>query len=87
VITTREHYLGVKSAIEEWGYPILSATLGYRAKNYVEITDTDTALRIYKMLEEFWEDEDVETVYNTADISDTLWAEVTELVEKRKFRT
>jgi acetone carboxylase gamma subunit len=39
------------------------------------------------MLEEFDADEDVETVWNTADISDALWKEVTEFVEKKKFRT
>ena len=47
----------------------------------------DQALKIYKMLEEFEEDEDVETVWNTADISDELWKKVTEFVESKKFRT
>ena len=39
------------------------------------------------MLEEFEVNEDVETVWNTADISDTLWQEVIEFAERRKFRT
>jgi hypothetical protein len=47
----------------------------------------DNALKIYKMLEEFEADEDVETVWNTADISDELWKEVTEFVQSKKFRT
>jgi hypothetical protein len=47
----------------------------------------DQALKIYKMLEEFEADEDVETVWNTADISDELWKKVTEFVESKKFRT
>ena len=47
----------------------------------------DHALRIYKMFEEFSEDEDVEAIYNTADISDELWRKVTEFVESKKFRT
>ena len=87
VLTTWEGYTRVKKSIEIAGYPILSATLGYRAKNYTEITGMDKALQIYKMLEEFEADEDVETVWNTADISDTLWQEVIEFAEKRKFRT
>lgn len=87
IITTRENYTSVKKAIETALYPILSSTLGYRAKNYTEITDRDKVLQIYKMLEEFEADEDVETVWNTADISDTLWQEVIEFAEKRKFRT
>ena len=47
----------------------------------------EPALKIYKMLEEFAADEDVETVWNTADISDELWKEVTNFVESKKFRT
>jgi hypothetical protein len=39
------------------------------------------------MLEEFEADEDVETVWNTADISDALWSDVTEFALKKKFRT
>ncbi len=87
VITTRESYMSVKWAIEWAGYIVRSENLGYRAKSYVEVTDMDNALRIYKMFEEFSEDEDVEAVYNTADISDELWRKVTEFVESKKFRT
>jgi hypothetical protein len=47
----------------------------------------EPALKIYKMLEEFAADEDVETVWNTADISDTLWKEVEQFVASKKFRT
>ncbi len=87
VITAREDYASIKSTIEKAWYTINSATLGYRAKNYTEVTDMDNALKIYKMLEEFEADEDVETVWNTADISDELWKKVTEFVESKKFRT
>jgi transcriptional/translational regulatory protein YebC/TACO1 len=87
VLTTRENYTSTKKSIETAGYPILSSTLGYRARNYTEVTDMDKALQIYKMLEEFAADEDVETVWNTADISDALWQEVEEFVNSRKFRT
>ncbi len=65
----------------------MSATLGYRARNYIEVTEMDNALKIYKMLEEFAADEDVETVWNTADISDALWKEVEAKVEAGRFRT
>lgn len=87
IITAREDYASIKNTIEKWGYTILSANLGYRAKNYTEVTDMDQALKIYKMLEEFGNDEDVETVWNTADISDELWKKVTEFAESKRFRT
>ena len=47
----------------------------------------DQALKIYKMLEEFAADEDVEVVWNTAEISDSLWKQVSDFSESRKFRT
>lgn len=87
IITPREDYASIKSTLEKSGYIINSSTLGYRAKNYSEVTDMDQALKIYKMLEEFEADEDVETVWNTADISDELWKKVTDFVESKKFRT
>lgn len=87
IITPREDYVSIKSALEKSGYTVNSATLGYRAKNYTEVTEMDNALKIYKMLEEFEADEDVETVWNTADISDELWKKVTDFAESKKFRT
>lgn len=87
ITTAREDYMSVRWALEKSGYTIASATLGYRAKNYTEVTDRDNALKIYKMLEEFASDEDVETVWNTADISDALWQEVEQFILSKKFRT
>lgn len=87
IITNREDFMSVKWALEKAGFTVNSASIGYRAKNYTEVTEMDNALKIYKMLEEFEADEDVETVWNTADISDTLWKEVTDFVQSKKFRT
>ena len=41
-------------------YEVLEATLGYVPKNTIDITDFDNALKLYKMLEAFSEDEDIE---------------------------
>jgi YebC/PmpR family DNA-binding regulatory protein len=87
ITTSRENYASVKWAILASGYTILSSAIGYRAKNYTAVTEMDQALKIYKMLEEFAADEDVEIVWNTADISDDLWKQVSEFAESRKFRT
>lgn len=87
ITTARENYASVKSALEKSDYEIISSGLWYRAKNYTEVTEMEPALKIYKMLEEFAADEDVETVWNTADISDTLWKEVEQFVASKKFRT
>jgi transcriptional/translational regulatory protein YebC/TACO1 len=77
----------VKKNLENAGFTVDKASLEFIPKNYVEVTDFDNALKIYKMLEEFGEDEDTEVVWNNADISDALWAEVETFVESKKFRT
>jgi hypothetical protein len=53
----------------------------------VSITDFDTALKLYGIFEACREDEDIETVWDTAHITDELWKEVNEYVGSRKFRT
>jgi transcriptional/translational regulatory protein YebC/TACO1 len=76
-----------RETLESRGYGVESATLVYRAKNLVSITDFDTALKLYGIFEACREDEDIETVWDTAHITDELWKEVNEYVESRKFRT
>jgi transcriptional/translational regulatory protein YebC/TACO1 len=60
IITNKSHLVPVKSALQEAGYTIVESQLTYEAKNYIEVTEFETALKIYKMLEAFHEDEDVE---------------------------
>lgn len=87
IITDRTHLVETRKKLEEGGYTITKASFEYLPKNYIEVTDGENALKIYKMLEEFEDDEDVEVVWNNADISDVLWDTVKEKVEASKFRT
>lgn len=87
VMMDKSHFIETRKKLEEAGYIVEKASFEYITKNYVEVTDFDNALKIYKMLEEFGEDEDTEVVWNNADISDALWAEVETFVESKKFRT
>ena len=87
VTTTRENLLTVKKALEAAGQIIESAMLAYIPKNYIPVTDFDQALKLYSMLDAFEDEEDTEIVWNTADISETLWKEVQEYVESKRFRT
>lgn len=87
ITTDRTKLSEVRKSLEESGYKIEKSSFEYLPKNYIEVTDFDIALKIYKMLEEFHEDEDVEVVWNNADISDALWKEVEMKVESSKFRT
>lgn len=87
IITHRTELLVTRKILEENGYTLTRASFEYLPKNYVEVTDPDNVLKIYRMLEEFHEDEDVEVVWNNAEISDTLWKEAEEKVDASKFRT
>lgn len=87
IVTDRTKLAEVRKYLEESGYTIERASFEYLPKNYVEVADAEYVLKIYKMLEEFGEDEDVEVVWNNADISDELWKLVEEKVESSKFRT
>jgi transcriptional/translational regulatory protein YebC/TACO1 len=77
----------VKKSLEESGYVFETSGFVYLPKNYSEVTDTDIALQVYTFLEAASEDEDIEAVWNNADISDSLWESAREKVETSRFRT
>lgn len=87
VMTSRENLMNVKNSLKSSGYTVESANLIYRPKNYVEASDFGHVLQLYSFLEACEEDEDIEVVYNNADISDSLWQEAREKVEASRFRT
>jgi transcriptional/translational regulatory protein YebC/TACO1 len=87
IYTERSEYAHVLSEISKNGYIVNKSGVAYTAKTHTEIIDFDKALKIYTMLEALDADEDVENVWNNADIADALWAEVAKKVEASKFRT
>ena len=87
ITTDPTHLASVKNTLEWLGYVIKSTGFTYIPKNYSEVTDFDTALKVYSFLEACSEDEDIEAVWNNADISDALWKQVEEKVESSRFRT
>ena len=87
IITDRTHLAGTRKKLEENGYVVAKASFEYTPKNYVEVTNGDNILKLYKMLEDFHNDEDVEMVWNNADIPDALWQEAIARAEASKFHT
>lgn len=77
----------MKKNLEKAGFTPERISLEYIPKNFIEVTDFELVLKIYKMLEAFTDDEDIETVWNNAEISDELWKQAEECIEARKFRT
>lgn len=87
IIVDRTKIPNVRKNLEKAGFTPQRISLEYIPKNFIEVTDFDAVLKIYKMLEAFADDEDIETVWNNADISDELWKQAEEFIESRKFRT
>lgn len=87
IYTSRSELASVKKSLELAGYVFESAGFVYIPRNYSEVTDFDIALQVYTFLEAASEDEDIEAVWNNADISDDLWKSVAEKVESSRFRT
>ncbi len=85
--TDRTQLANVKKTLEWAGYIFESSGFAYMPKNYSEVTDFDTALKVYSFLEATSEDEDIEAVWNNAEISDDLWEKCREKVEASRFRT
>lgn len=77
----------VKKSLESFSYVVTESNFSYKAKNYTPVTEFDTVLKLYKMFDEFAEDEDIEITWNNADIDDALWQEAEAFVESKKFRT
>jgi YebC/PmpR family DNA-binding regulatory protein len=86
VKTEKTKFISVKEVLGK-KYEILEATLWYTPKNTIDITDFDNALKLYKMLEAFSEDEDIEWVWNNAHGEEGLWKEVESYIDERTFRT
>ncbi|MCT4616705.1 MAG: YebC/PmpR family DNA-binding transcriptional regulator [Candidatus Gracilibacteria bacterium] len=87
VFTTVEDFKDTKAFFEGKNIELEFADFDYIADNQAEVTEMDKALKITKMMEMFEEDEDVENVYNNANISSNLQKEVDDFIEKNSFKS
>ncbi len=87
ITTDRTELISTREILEAKGYSVESALFEYIAKNSTALTDEEHALKLYKMLEAFDQDEDVERVWNNAEIADSLWEATAQKVEASRFRT
>lgn len=87
VVTVRSDLASVKKSLISSGFAPEKSELTYVPNNYIEVTDADQALQIYTFLHECDEDEDIECVWNNADIGDDLWKAAEAKVEAKRFRT
>lgn len=87
IITSVEDYNEVEKYIEDKWIEIMESKLDFVPDTEVEITDFDKALKVKKMIEAFWEDEDVAMISTNDIISEELDKKVEEFIEKNTFKS
>lgn len=87
VISSLEDYHNVESKLSEAGYEFIESKISYTYDNEIEITEFEKALKFYKMLEAFDNDEDVNFISSNEYIAPKLEKEALEYIEKNTFRT
>ena len=62
----------VAKAFEDAGFSVVEQRLVYEPMQTIEVTDLDLAKKLVKMLDVFDDNDDVQNVFNNADIDDAL---------------
>lgn len=87
ILCSVEDFAQTKKILWEKNISYIFWDVDFVPTNTVEIDDFDKALKLTKMLQDFWEDEDVEKISVNMSISKELQKEVDEFIEKNTFRT
>jgi transcriptional/translational regulatory protein YebC/TACO1 len=77
----------VSSAMKGAGFPPESSGLEYLPNTEVEVGEFDKAFKVYRLVNDLREDEDIETVWHNAEISDEMVEKIEEALEASRFRT
>lgn len=87
ISTERTDLMGVVKFLKGKGLPIDNYGLEYSATNVVNIDDSEKILKLYALLADLEEDDDVEQVWHNAEVSPELWQKAEEAMSKTRFRT
>ncbi len=87
ISTERSDLMSVVKFLSAQWLTLDSHGLEYSATNIVTLEDKEKILKLYALLADFEDDDDVEHVWHNADISPELWQEAEEVMSKTRFRT
>ena len=87
ISTERTDLMGVVKFLKGQGLSLDSYGLEYSATNVVNLEDPEKILKLYALLADFDEDDDVEQVWHNAEITPELWQQAEEAMTKTRFRT
>lgn len=87
ISSERTDLMGVVKFLKGQGLTLDSYGLEYSATNIVALDDPEKILKLYALLADFEEDDDVEQVWHNAEVSPELWQQAEEAMAKTRFRT
>lgn len=87
ILTSLEDFWEVRKYFLGQNIELEYAKIDYIPDTLIDIADFDTALKLTKMIDEFHDDEDVETISANLNINHELQKEVDEFIEKNTFHT
>lgn len=87
IATERTDLMGVVKFLKGKGIDVENYGFEYYATNLVSLDDPEKILKLYALLADFEEDDDVEEVWHNAEIDPALWQQAEEAMNKRRFRT
>lgn len=87
VLTDPKNLASVAKFLENAGFLVESKSFEFLPNARTLVTEFDKALKVYKLLEELEEDEDIETVWHTADFDDETIERIERELERTRFRT
>ncbi len=79
--------MGVVKFLKEKGIVPEAYGLEYAATNVVTMEDSEKILKLYALLADFEDDDDVEQVWHNAEIAPELWQQAEDAMAKTRFRT
>lgn len=77
----------VVAEMKSSGFPPESSDFEYLPNTEVEVGEFDKAFKVYRLVSDLEEDEDIETVWHNAAISDEMVDKIEEAIESSRFRT
>lgn len=87
IATERTDLMGVVKFLKGQGIDVENYGLEYSATNVVSIDDPEKILKLYALLADFEDDDDVEQVWHNAEVSPELWQQAEDAMNKTRFRT
>ena len=87
ISTERTDLMGVVKFLKWQGLALENYGLEYSATNIVNLDDPEKILKLYALLADFEDDDDIEHVWHNAEIDKDLWQQAEDAMNKTRFRT